>query len=150
MNKIDFIQLSKTVSHALRHEPQSYNLNLDIQGWVLLSDLVVALNSQGIQVDDNAIIEMIEQSEKKRHQILNGRIRAYYGHSIEKKIIKHPSEPPEFLCHGTIQNNLNCIKEKGLLPMDRQYVHLSIDEETANIVGSRRKGETVVIKAERN
>jgi putative RNA 2'-phosphotransferase len=146
MNKFDYIQLSKMVSHALRHEPQSYNLNLDSQGWVLLSDLVIALNYQGIQVDDNVIIEMVEQSEKKRHQILNGKIRACYGHSIEAKIIKHPSEPPEFLSHGTKQNNVNSIKEKGLLSMDRQYVHLSIDEETAEIVGNRRKGETIVIK----
>lgn len=146
MNSIDFIQLSKTVSHALRHEPQSYNLNLDKQGWALLSDLVIALNSKGIQVDENDICTMGELSEKKRHQILNGKIRAYYGHSIENKILKHSTEPPEFLYHGTTQNNLNSIVEKGLLPMERQYVHLSINKKTAAIVGSRREGELVVLK----
>ena len=146
MNSIDFIQLSKIVSHALRHEPQSYNLNLDNQGWVLLSDLVIALKIKGIQVDESNIIEMVELSEKKRHQILNGKIRAYYGHSLENKILKCPAEPPEFLYHGTTQGSLNSIVEKGLLPMERQYVHLSVDEKTAGIVGSRRKGKLVILK----
>ena len=30
--------------------------------------------------------------------------------------------------------------------MDRQYVHLSLDERTAEIVGSRRNGKLVVLK----
>lgn len=145
MNSIDFIQLSKTVSHALRHEPQSYNLNLDNQGWVLLSDLVIALNSKGIQVGEFDINKMVELSEKKRHQILNGKIRAYYGHSVENKIFKYSVEPPEFLYHGTVQNTLNNILEKGLLTMQRQYVHLSIDRNTAEIVGSRKKGVLVIL-----
>lgn len=142
---MDFIQLSKTVSHALRHEPQSYNLNLDNQGWVLLSDLVIALNSKGIKVDEFDINKMVELSEKKRHQILNGKIRAYYGHSVKDKILKYPVEPPEFLYHGTVQNSLTDILEKGLLPMERQYVHLSIDRSTAEMVGSRRKGDLVIL-----
>ena len=146
MNSIDFIQLSKTVSHALRHEPQYYSLNLDNQGWVLLSDLVIALNSKGIRVDEFDINKMVELSKKKRHQILNGKIRAYYGHSLDTKILKHSADPPQFLYHGTTKNNLNSIVEMGLLPMERQYVHLSVDENMASIVGSRRKGELVVLK----
>ena len=146
MNSIDYIQLSKTVSHALRPEPQSYNLNLDKQGWVLLSDLVIALNSKGIQVDEDDICKMVELSEKRRHQILNGKIRAYYGHSLETKILKHSAEPPQFLYHGTTKNNLNSIVEMGLRPMGRQYVHLSVDENMASIVGSRREGVLVVLK----
>lgn len=146
MNSIDFIQLSKTVSHALRHEPQSYNLNLDKQGWVLLSDLVIALNSKGIQVDKNDICKMVELSEKRRHQILDDKIRAYYGHSIGNKVLKQQAEPPRFLYHGTTKSRLNNILKIGLLPMDRQYVHLSVDENTAAMVGRRKKGELVVLK----
>ncbi|ULQ52153.1 RNA 2'-phosphotransferase [Flavihumibacter fluvii] len=146
MNSIDFIQLSKIVSHALRHEPQTYNLKLDYQGWVLLSDLVLSLNSKGIKVDDDSITKMVEMSEKKRHQILNGKIRAYYGHSTEYRILKYSVEPPDFLFHGTIQSRLVSVEEKGLLPMKRQYVHLSIDKKTAAIAGGRRGGELVIFK----
>lgn len=139
------MQLSKTVSHALRHEPQYYDLQLDNQGWVLISDLVIALRTKGFNVDENSIIEMANLSAKKRHQISEGKIRAFYGHSTEKKIIKEPSEPPLFLYHGTIQDNLQSIQKDGLLPMGRQYVHLSVDNETAQIVAKRRKGEIVIL-----
>lgn len=146
MNSIDYFkQLSKIVSHALRHEPQFYNLILDSQGWVLLSDLVLALNSKGLKVDESSITKMVDLSEKKRHEILNGKIRAYYGHSIENKILKYPIEPPDFLYHGTTQTGLNGILEKGLLPMERQYVHLSVDEKTAAIVGNRKKGKLIIL-----
>lgn len=77
MNTIDYIQLSKTVSHALRHEPQFYNLILDNEGWVLLSDLVSALSSKNLNVNESEIIKMIDLSEKKRHQVVGGRIRAF-------------------------------------------------------------------------
>ncbi|RXK83258.1 RNA 2'-phosphotransferase [Filimonas effusa] len=142
----DAIKISKTISHALRHAPLEYNLHLDNEGWVSLASLLNALNDKGLPTTEEAIIEMLAKAEKKRFQILDGKIRAYYGHSIEEKIVKQASEPPEYLYHGTIRGYLESIKEKGLLSMDRQYVHLSIDERTAKIVGSRRAGELVIIK----
>jgi putative RNA 2'-phosphotransferase len=148
MNSIKLMQLSKSVSHALRHEPKAYNLDLDAQGWALISDLVFALNCKGIQVDENIIIDMIESSEKKRHQISNGKIRAYYGHSVEIDILKCPVEPPNFLYHGTTKSIWDSITEKGLLPMGRQYVHFSSDERDAKIVGSRKKGDLLILKVE--
>lgn len=148
MKKIDFIELSKIVSHALRHEPQSYNIVLDSEGWVTLPDLVSSLNNKGIIVTDEVVSQMVELSDKRRHQISNGRIRAFYGHSTDKKIIKSNSIPPDVLYHGTIANNLDSILDNGILPMKRQYVHLSIDEHTAKKVASRRRGEIAIIKVE--
>jgi putative RNA 2'-phosphotransferase len=146
VNSIDSIQLSKTVSHALRHEPQSYNIKLDREGWVSIFELVQALKNKGFNIEQEDIVQMVEKSEKKRHQISNGRIRAYYGHSTNEKIVKQPQSPPDTLYHGTIANNLSDIMLHGLLPMERQYVHLSTDEETAKLVANRRKGEIVILK----
>jgi len=73
------------------------------------------------------------------------RIRANYGHSIPVLLEEEAAEPPEFLFHGTAQRFLSSIKNKGLGPGDRQYVHLVEDEKTAFEVG-RRHGEPVVLK----
>ena len=40
---LDLTKLSRTVSHALRHEPWLYGLELDSYGWARLIELVVSL-----------------------------------------------------------------------------------------------------------
>lgn len=142
----DHIKLSKTISHALRHEPQLYNLALDKEGWVHLDQLIDALKAKGwknLQPAD--IVSIVEKAEKKRFQILDGKIRAYYGHSVEEKIVKQQQVPPEVLYHGTSADSVSSIMDQGLLPMSRQYVHLSEDTATARIVASRRKNSETSI-----
>ena len=143
---LDLIKLSKTVSHALRHEPGSYNLILDREGWVNISDLLASLKNKGWgNINREDLILMIDKSEKKRYQLLNDKIRAYYGHSTAVKILKQQQVPPQILYHGTSSNKVNSILKNGLLPMRRQYVHLSEDIITAEMVAKRRAGEIKVL-----
>ena len=143
---MDLTKLSKVISHALRHEPLNYGLTLDSQGWVCLSELLSSLREKGFpDLKKEEVEAMIEKSEKKRHEISGEHIRAYYGHSLDEKIMKQKTEPPEFLYHGTVTESIESIRKEGLLPMARQYVHLSIDIETAKLVGSRKKGQLVII-----
>ena len=41
---IDYTKLSKEVSYALRHNPFKYGLEIDEEGWVLISQLLSALH----------------------------------------------------------------------------------------------------------
>lgn len=72
------------------------------------------------------------------------RIRALYGHSVPGRLRREPAPPPDLLFHGTSPGVVNTILRDGLLPMSRQYVHLSIDAATAVEVG-RRKSRTPVL-----
>ncbi len=147
MRENEFIKISKVVSHILRHEPTAYGLKLDNDGWVFLNDLVLSLKKHDFEnIEKEDIVLMVERSQKKRHQIVGDKIRAYYGHSTSEKIIKQDHWPPEILYHGTSENNISNILEKGLLPMDRQYVHLSVNKELAAIVAGRRKGKSVILE----
>lgn len=142
------MKLSKEISYTLRHAPWEYELELDENGWVdieqLLDSLKLDKNWTDLTVTD--IEEMIEQSEKTRHEISNGKIRALYGHSTPARIKLEEKKPPEILFHGTAKRFIDNIKKNGLLPMNRQYVHLSVDIETAKIVGKRRDSEPVILK----
>lgn len=145
INRPDLEKISKIISHALRHEPEVYNLELDEQGWVFLDDLVNGLNKKGILIDIQTIFIIVEKSKKKRHEIFNSKIRACYGHSTDNKIFKKNSIPPVKLYHGTIKDKWEKILQKGLIPMKRNYVHLSDSIEEAKKIGGRRKGEVIVL-----
>lgn len=144
----DLTQLSREVSYALRHAPWEYELEIDCQGWVLVEQLLDALHESVCWADvtKEDLAAMIHQSDKKRHEMVDGRIRAFYGHSIPMKIIKEPQEPPHILYHGTAKRFLPSIIEYGLKHKSRQYVHLSQDIKTAKIVGKRRDSCPVILK----
>lgn len=138
--------LSKEISYALRHAPWEYELELDEEGWVLVEQLLDSLKSieKWKNISQEDIKQMIDNSTNKRHQMENGKIRALYGHSLHLKIKKEEKTPPSKLYHGTSYESLDNIKKEGLLPMSRQYVHLSVDIETALSV-SKRKSKTPVV-----
>ena len=141
-------QLSKTISYALRHQPEEYDLHLDAEGWVSIEALLDALHQrkswQHVSIADiNAILA---ESDKQRFEIHDGRIRALYGHSTSEKVEKEAAVPPEILYHGTTSRAAATIHSKGLLPMKRQYVHLSTDEKTARQVALRRTSSPVILR----
>lgn len=141
-----YIDLSKEISYALRHAPWKYELELDEEGWVPVDQLLSALyqSEKWINLTIEDVQQMILLSKKKRHELLGNKIRALYGHSTPIKISKEEAVPPKRLYHGTSPEFMNLISEKGLLPMSRQYVHLSEDIETALIVGKRKALEPVI------
>ncbi|MCK9386193.1 MAG: RNA 2'-phosphotransferase [Nevskia sp.] len=149
INERNFSEISRIVSHALRHEPWVYELALDSEGWVQVETLLLALRTEQqkwANLCANDLVEMIGQSGKKRHEIRDGRIRALYGHSVPEKLRNTPAEPPAALYHGTAPETVVKIKEEGLKSMDRQYVHLSIDTEMALQVGRRKSLRPVILK----
>lgn len=89
---------------------------------------------------------IIATSDKRHHEIVRDKIRALYGHSVLKKIQKEKSTPPIILYHGTAHKFIDSIMKDGFVPKGRQYVHLSMDIETAIIVGKRRDKNPVLLE----
>lgn len=145
---MDYIRLSKELSYALRHAPWEYELELDEEGWVNSEQLLRAFRetSHWKELNEQHLLKAIETSDKKRHEIKDGRIRALYGHSTPHKISKQVEKPPEILFHGTPRFSLANIMIEGLLPRGRQYVHLSADTSMALQVGKRRDNRPVLLQ----
>jgi putative RNA 2'-phosphotransferase len=142
------VQLSKTISHALRHAPWQYELELDDAGWVSVDALLAALRDdrpawRTLAADDLAAV--LAQSEKRRFEMADGRMRALYGHSVPQRLAKTPAPPPATLYHGTSERTVAAIMAEGLRPMGRQYVHLSVDQETARQVSARKPGRSIIL-----
>ena len=87
---INYTELSKEISYALRHAPWEYELEMDEEGWVPVEQLLDALRKEEKwrTVSENDLVVMIQKSEKKRHEICNGKIKAYYG-IFERQLLRY-------------------------------------------------------------
>lgn len=88
---MNYTELSKEISYALRHAPWEYELELDEEGFIPISQLLDALNESGNyerSIVKEDLEHIIATSDKKRHEIVVDKIRALYGHSVPNKIQK--------------------------------------------------------------
>ena len=133
------VGLSKFVSWVLRHEPSAIDLQLDPHGWANVTELIDAANRDGQQLTRELLDEVVTTSDKKRFEFDKdkNRIRAIHGHSIDVDLGLAPVQPPEFLLHGTARRSIESILQYGLHSGLRQFIHLSVNELTANQVAQR-------------
>ena len=149
MGKFD--KLSIFLSLVLRHKPDAAGIFLDEHGWANVEDLINGIKNTGRNINMPILEDIVETDSKQRYSFNEDKtlIRANQGHSVLVDVNLEKMKPPKFLYHGTADRFLNSIMEEGLKPMNRLYVHLSTDIETAIRVG-KRHGNPVVLKIHSN
>lgn len=138
------VEISKLIALVLRHKPEELGLKMDKHGWVSAQELIEKLND--IQPFTREMLEQIVREDNKQRYSFNENgayIRANQGHSIPVDLGFEPQTPPKLLWHGTSRMATRSILQNGLQRMERQYVHLSEDMDTAITVGKRR-GDPVI------
>lgn len=145
--KISLEQISKLISYWLRHHPEDGGLSIDDFGWVSIDSLLTALHSRNVTISQKELLSLNKFFDKVRWEIEEeeNKIRATHGHSIPIVLQEKPTVPPETLYHGTAVKNIEQIVKSGLLPMNRQFVHLSESIEMAVCVGTRH-GQPIIIE----
>lgn len=145
-------KLSIFISLILRHKPEEIGISLDEHGWANVEELINGINNTGRKIDMEILEEIVRTDNKKRYSFNEDKtlIRANQGHSIPVDVELKEAIPPKILYHGTAARFLGSISEQGIKPMNRLYVHLSEDFDTAVKVGSRHgKNAILEIDAER-
>lgn len=136
------------ISRILRHKPEVIGISLDRHGWADVHELIDGINKTGKYSIDMPVLEEIVRTDNKQRYSFNEdktKIRANQGHSIDVDVELKKAVPPEILYHGTGEKSVGSINAEGLKPMNRLYVHLSKDVDTAVKVG-KRHGKPVVYK----
>lgn len=143
-NKND--KLSVFISLILRHKPQTINIALDEQGYANVDELIKGVNASGRKLTLEILECIVETDNKGRYSFNSSKtkIRANQGHSIKVDVGLQETIPPRVLYHGTSERNINAILTNGIKKMNRLYVHLSDDLETAIKVGGRH-GRAIVL-----
>ncbi len=146
-NKV--VNLSRFLSMILRHKPQVIGIKLDKNGWCSVNELLLKMNSYGKNITIEDLNKIVTTDNKQRYSFSEDMksIRANQGHSIYVELDLKEYSPPSILYHGTVDRFIDNIKDKGLLKMSRQYVHLSEDIKTAEKVGNRR-GKAIILQIE--
>lgn len=147
MDKKQEVKLSKFLSLLLRHNPDAIGLKLDQNGWADVNELIGKSAVKGRKFNLDNLKQVVKNCNKQRYTFNDDytKIRANQGHSINVDLEFEAQEPPPILYHGTAKHNLNSILKNGIERRNRQYVHLSMDVETATKVGLRH-GEVVILK----
>jgi putative RNA 2'-phosphotransferase len=137
------VKVSKFVSFLLRHDPQG--LVMDEEGFVDLDELVSKVKGSFPCVDEGFLRRLVEESERKRFEIVGNRIRALYGHSVPVYLRLEEDKLVEWLYHGTTAEATKEILSKGLKPMKRMWVHLSPTKDIAIQVAKRRTNSPIIL-----
>ncbi|WOI21946.1 RNA 2'-phosphotransferase [Nonlabens ulvanivorans] len=136
---MNYKKISKLISYWLRHKPEEVGLVLDSYGWACLSDLLEVLESNGIELTINDLLDLNSKTEKIRWEIdiKKNRVKATHGHSISIKNELLSTIPEVEIYHGTSIENYRGIVKEGIRSKSRQYVHLTDSIEMAKKIGSR-------------
>lgn len=140
------IKLSKFLAYILRHAPGEYNLDLDKNGYADLDNVLEILSKRFRDFKKEDLSGLVENDPKGRFEIIDKKIRATYGHSVNVQPKGENVEPPEILYHGTSKENADIIFRDGLKPMGRKFAHLSTNEEDAHTIGLRHTRQPVILK----
>lgn len=138
---------SKLLSKLLRHQPELGGLELSRGGWVDVEDVLRACAALGLPLSRAELDEVVATNAKRRFTFddTGRRMRAAQGHSVEIDLELPEAEPPAVLYHGTSAAKLPTILAEGLRAMGRHHVHLSVDADTARVVGARRGRPAVLV-----
>ncbi len=144
--EFDAERFSRWIAYVLRHNPSRYGLQTDRHGYVDLAEFLRIAQRRYPEVTADRLRELLASSSPERFEIAENRLRARYGHSIPVEPVGEPVEPPETLYHGTEPERQTAILSEGLLPQDRQLVHLSDTLEDAFAVARRRTEQPRILR----
>ena len=140
-------KVSKTLCYILRHKPEEFKLTVDEFGWVDVQELVNVLN-----INIATLVSIVKLDDKGRYEFNEEttKIRATQGHSFTVNLnLTNVVEVFENVYHGTSTRVSDLILASGLLPINRQYVHMCYDLDQAHKTGARH-GSPVIFKVDVN
>ncbi|MBT3343676.1 MAG: hypothetical protein HN712_05230 [Gemmatimonadetes bacterium] len=124
-------RISKLLSLILRHRPDEFGLTMDEFGFIPLDEVVEAVQQRYSAVEEADIRDLVETSRQRRFEITEKGIRALYAHSFFVEMDGEPMEPPESLYMIATADASATMKDEGIAPEDRFYLHLSASRESA-------------------
>ncbi len=148
MNEHELNRVGRIMAGVLRHFPDKFGVDMDAQGWVEIDQLVQRMREQKDRlhwVKAYHVEAIVATDPKGRYQSDGEQVRATYGHSMPLDLDLPTDEVPDELFYPVTEEELDVVLERGLLPTDRQKVHLSSTYDNAVAAGERRAEAPIIL-----
>ncbi|MEC8742577.1 MAG: RNA 2'-phosphotransferase, partial [Candidatus Thermoplasmatota archaeon] len=143
--------VGRILALVLRHAPEKFNVDMDINGWVETRELskAIADSRRHLHWVRAWHFEAIANADEKgRWQVENEMIRATYGHSIEIELDLPTDDIPEALYWPCEASEVESLLKFGILSGDRKHIHLSRTIANALEAGHVRIGRPSIIEVD--
>lgn len=149
MNGRERDQIARRMAGILRHFPEKFDLEMDINGWVSIRELSNALARKDKRkhwLRDRHIKAVVDTDPKGRYEIRGGNVRATYAHTVEIELDLPTDNIPELLYYPCAREELDSHLEGGLHPGGRKWVHLSKTITSAGGAGAVHNFRPAIIE----
>jgi len=131
-------RLSPLLAKVLRHTASSYGLQLGVDGFIPVTDLLKLEPFVELRAALRDVEAVVERCEKRRFAMRMGpcgpEIRANQGHSddtVDGQVLARPiavNDLPSCVVHGTYFKHIEQILSEGLKRMGRRHIHLFLED----------------------
>ena len=128
MNDRERDQIARRMAGILRHFPEKFDLEMDINGWVSVRELSNAISRKDRRkhwLRDRHIEAISSTDPKGRYEVRGGSVRATYAHTVDIELDLPTDNIPELLYYPCGPDELDVLLEAGISPGSRKWVHLS-------------------------
>ena len=131
--------LARRLALVLRHVPEKFDLEMDINGWIDVKEIIRQFKKQGGKrfhwLRPHHFAAISETDPKGRYEIRGNTIRATYGHTVEIELDLPTDNIPDSLFYPCNPAEAENIMEVGISPSGRAHVHLSASIRSAAEAG---------------
>ena len=136
----DSMKVSKFLSYVLRHKPDFHRPRNSMRKAGQTFPELISKSPEELELTNEVLRSIVAANDKKRFKLSSDgtRIRANQGHSIDIDLQLQTRNSRLKNCFTVLQLDLlPQSSSRGLLPGQRQHVHLSDNRQTASAVGKR-------------
>ena len=143
--------MARKLALVLRHAPEKFDLEMDINGWIDLRDTVTKFkdsNRRQHWLRPHHLRSISETDPKGRYEVRGNMIRATYGHTVEIELDLPTTDIPDSLYYPCDSAEAENLLEVGLNPGDRAHVHLSANIRAAAEAGRVHRDDPTIIEVD--
>ncbi len=142
--------MGRKLALVLRHAPEKFNLEMDINGWIDVRDIIKQFQNSDKRrhhwLRPHHLRAISETDPKGRYEVRGNMMRATYGHTVEIELDLPTSDIPDSLYYPCDPEEAGNLLEIGIKPVGRAHVHLSANMRTAAEAGRVHRADPAIIE----